>query len=191
MLNRFEFDIGTDVSRPRPRRRRLLRFACILLVSSAVAAWFVRPLPWQLGPAEETEEPWDVTEFAQEGAPPLAASPASRSQPRPARVVTASWYDVPVDSLAKRRAGLRELTAAHDKLPLGTRVRVTHLENGKSVTVRITDRGIQSRKIKLDICREAAQELDMVSEGLARVRMEVLSEESGAVADAQASAPQQ
>ena len=54
----------------------------------------------------------------------------------------AVWYDVPANSLAKRRAGKDELTAAHNRLPLGTMVRVTHLGNGKNVIVRITDRGI-------------------------------------------------
>ncbi|MDQ6765969.1 MAG: hypothetical protein M3Z22_07715, partial [Verrucomicrobiota bacterium] len=62
--------------------------------------------------------------------------------------VNAAWYDVPLVSLAKRRAGLSEMTAAHNKLPIGTLVRVTHLANGKSVTVRITDRGIHDRRVK-------------------------------------------
>lgn len=89
-------------------------------------------------------------------------------------VVNAAWCDVPLFSLAKRRAGVEEMTAAHNRLPLGTRVRVTHLANGKSVTVRITDRGIHDRKVKLDLCKEAATELEMVGKGIARVRMEIL-----------------
>lgn len=92
--------------------------------------------------------------------------------------VFAAWYDVPADSLARRRAGAEELTAAHNRLPLGTLVRVTHLANGKSVTVRITDRGITKKKIKLDLSKEAAVELGMVGEGIARVRMEVMPNET-------------
>ncbi len=68
----------------------------------------------------------------------------------------AAWYKVPKNSLAKRRAP-DELTAAHNKLPIGTRVLVTNPENGKSVTVRITDRGIHDRRVKLDLCKEAAE----------------------------------
>src|SRR3984893_4297392 len=62
----------------------------------------------------------------------------------------AVWYVVPANSLAKRRAGKDELTAANNRLPLGTKVRVTHLKNGKSVVVRITDRGITARHALID-----------------------------------------
>jgi hypothetical protein len=100
------------------------------------------------------------------------------------RIVKAAWYDVPLLSLAYRRAGPGEFTAAHNRLPIGSRVRVTHLGNGKSVVVRITDRGISDRRIKLDLCKGAAQELEMIGEGIARVRMELLPEEAGAAAPA-------
>lgn len=96
------------------------------------------------------------------------------------RIVRASWYDVPDDSLAKRRAGDHEMTAAHDRLPLGTVVRVTRPENGQSVLVRITDRGIHRKKIQLDLCREAAQQLGMVEKGIAKVRVEILPDRPGA-----------
>lgn len=89
--------------------------------------------------------------------------------------VYAVWYDVPRASLARRRAGEAELTAAHNRLPIGTLVRVTNLRNNKSVVVRITDRGITNRRAKIDICKEAAIEIGMLHEGIARVRLEVLS----------------
>ena len=89
----------------------------------------------------------------------------------------AVWYQVPPNSLAKRRAGKEELTAAHNRLPLGTRVRVTHLKNGKSVVVRITDRGITTRHALIDLCKEAAVKLDMVGEGSARVSLEILPDD--------------
>ncbi|MFL6588813.1 MAG: RlpA-like double-psi beta-barrel domain-containing protein, partial [Chthoniobacterales bacterium] len=68
----------------------------------------------------------------------------------------AVWYNVPPDSLAKRRAGKQELTAAHNQLPIGTQVRVTRLKNNKSVVVRVTDNGIPDRRVMIDLCREAA-----------------------------------
>lgn len=89
----------------------------------------------------------------------------------------AFWYNVPPNSLAKRRAARDELTAAHNALPLGTRVRVTHLGNGKNVVVRITDRGITKRGGLIDLCKEAAEKLDMVHEGSARVRLDVLPDD--------------
>ena len=95
----------------------------------------------------------------------------------------AAWYKVPLNSLAKRRAGKDELTAAHNRLPLGTLVSVTHLANGKKVIVRITDRGITDRRVLIDLCKEAAEKLGMIREGSARVRLEILPD------DRQTSAP--
>jgi rare lipoprotein A len=89
------------------------------------------------------------------------------------RRIKAAWYRVPQDSLAKRRAP-DEYTAAHNSLPIGTRVRVTNPQNGRSVIVRITDRGIHDRRVKLDLCKEAAAELDVVEKGFAQLRMQVL-----------------
>src|SRR3954467_8878594 len=62
--------------------------------------------------------------------------------PEPARPKIeglATWYKVPAKSRTKQRASKDELTAANNRLAFGTRVRVTHLANGKNVLVRITD----------------------------------------------------
>jgi rare lipoprotein A len=91
----------------------------------------------------------------------------------------AVWYVVPIDSLANRRAAKGEFTAAHNRLPLGSMARVTHLANGKSVIVRITDRGITKRGATIDLCKPAAEELGMISEGMARVRIEELPDDAG------------
>lgn len=100
----------------------------------------------------------------------------------PTRRITAAWYPVPPQSLAKRRAP-NEFTAAHNKLPLGTRVRVTNPDNGRTLVVRITDRGIRDRRVKLDVCKEAAEELGMVRDGLVDLKMQVLPEEEESAAD--------
>jgi rare lipoprotein A len=117
----------------------------------------------------QTEKPKPSTEPR----PVSSAKKDDRKKPY-SREGYAVWYVVPADSLAKRRAGKGELTAAHNHLPLGTIVRVTHLANGKSVIVRITDRGITKRGTSIDLCKEAAEKLGMISEGMARVRMEEL-----------------
>ena len=100
----------------------------------------------------------------------------------------AAWYNVPPNSLAKRRAGKDELTAAHNRLPIGTKVRVTHIANGKSVVVRITDRGLTGRRAMIDLCKEAAAKLDMLREGSARVRLEVLPDDKTPVSTTKAPA---
>ena len=61
------------------------------------------------------------------------------------------------------------LTAAHRTLPFGTRVLVTNLRNGKTVVVRITDRGPYGRGRIIDVSRAAALELDMIGSGTAMV----------------------
>jgi len=61
------------------------------------------------------------------------------------------------------------LTAAHRTLPFGTRVLVTNLRNGKTVVVRITDRGPYGRGRIIDVSHAAALELDMIDSGTATV----------------------
>lgn len=129
--------------------------------------------------------PETVQEIGEKPGQQPAAEPspsAKRADKRKSWKGDAVWYDVPADSLAKRRAGKDELTAAHNRLPLGTKVRVTHLANGKSVIVRITDRGITNRA-NIDLCKEAAATLGMISEGRARVRMELLPDDKGVNAE--------
>ena len=75
------------------------------------------------------------------------------------------------------RYNKQALTAAHRTLPLGTRVRVTNAKNGKSVVVKINDRGPFGKGRILDLSREAAEELRMIRSGVARVQLEVLSSE--------------
>jgi rare lipoprotein A len=66
----------------------------------------------------------------------------------------------------------RDLTAAHRTLPFGTCVRVTRLENGKDVVVTINDRGPFTKGRVIDLSREAARRLDLIRDGIARVRVE-------------------
>ena len=66
-----------------------------------------------------------------------------------------------------------EMTAAHRTLAFGTKVRVTNLENGKSVVVRINDRGPHAESRIIDLSGAAAEKLGMVDAGEATVRIEV------------------
>ncbi|EMV9186101.1 septal ring lytic transglycosylase RlpA family protein [Escherichia coli] len=66
------------------------------------------------------------------------------------------------------------LTAAHRTLAFGTRVRVTNLDNGRSVVVRINDRGPFGRGRIIDLSKAAAEQLNMLRSGTAPVRLEGL-----------------
>ena len=69
----------------------------------------------------------------------------------------------------------QKLTAAHRKLPFGTVVRVTNLDNRRSVQVRINDRGpFGSKRRIIDLTRKAAEQLDMISAGVVEVKVEVV-----------------
>lgn len=64
-----------------------------------------------------------------------------------------------------------KLTAAHKKLPFGTKVKVTNLANGKTVKVRINDRGPFVPGRIIDLTRAAAKKIDMVGAGVVKVKI--------------------
>ena len=73
------------------------------------------------------------------------------------------------------------LTAAHKSLPFNTMVKVTNLDNGKSVVVRINDRGPFVAGREIDVSKAAASKLGMLSEGVARVSLQILGEKENPV----------
>jgi rare lipoprotein A len=72
------------------------------------------------------------------------------------------------------RFDMHEMTAAHRKLSFGTHVRVTNLDNGRAVIVRINDRGPYYGERVIDLSYGAARELDMVDAGVVPVDIEIL-----------------
>jgi rare lipoprotein A len=66
------------------------------------------------------------------------------------------------------------MTAAHRTLRMGTRVRVTRVKNGRVVIVRINDRGPYAKGRIIDLSEAAARKLDMIEDGIAKVKVEVL-----------------
>jgi rare lipoprotein A len=90
----------------------------------------------------------------------------------------ASWYSVKCNGGTRTASGeaLRDsdLTAAHKTLPMGSKVRVTNKVNGRSVIVRITDRGPYIKGRIIDVTKAAAQELGFLSAGITPVTVEVL-----------------
>jgi rare lipoprotein A len=68
----------------------------------------------------------------------------------------------------------KELTAAHRTLPFGTRLRVTNVKTGRSVTVRVNDRGPFVAGRVVDVSHAAAEKLGMVRSGIAKVKVDVV-----------------
>jgi rare lipoprotein A len=103
---------------------------------------------------------------------------AHQAPPAFAQIGTASWYG-PRFHGKKTANGeafnQNKLTAAHRTLPLGTRVEVTNVTNGKSVEVKITDRGPYVNGRVIDLSRAAAIRLGMKDAGLARVQIVALT----------------
>lgn len=92
----------------------------------------------------------------------------------------ASWYGPGFDGLKSASGEVyrqNELTAAHRRLPFGTKVRVTNLNNGRSVVVRINDRGPFIRGRIIDLSRAAAKSIGLTSTGVAPVQVDVLSKQ--------------
>jgi rare lipoprotein A len=95
------------------------------------------------------------------------------------QVGMASWYR----GSSRDRASPQDLVAAHRSLPFGTFVRVTAIETGQSIVVRINDRGPFGRGRIIDISRAAADQLGMRRDGVARVRLEPVGGSVGAGED--------
>ncbi len=83
----------------------------------------------------------------------------------------ASWYKLGGTTASGERANPQGLTAAHRTLPFGTLVDVTNLSNGKTVTVRINDRGPFAKGRVIDVTLAAARQLGFVNKGITKVRV--------------------
>lgn len=97
----------------------------------------------------------------------------------------ASWYGP--DFHKKETANgeifdMNAITAAHRTLPMPSFVRVTNLENGRAIVVRVNDRGPYAQGRIIDLSRRSAQLLGMEGQGTAKVRVQILAEESRAIA---------
>jgi rare lipoprotein A len=100
----------------------------------------------------------------------------SKSKSKGYQVGTASWYGEQFQgkpTASGEPYDMRDLTAAHPSLPLGTLVKVTNLRNGRAVVVRINDRGPVVDGRIIDLSYNAACALGFESRGLQRVRLDL------------------
>ena len=86
----------------------------------------------------------------------------------------ASFYSEGGETASGERFDPNELTAAHPTLPFGTRLRVTNLKTGRSVTVRVNDRGPYVPGRVVDVSYSAARALGMAQSGTANVKLDVV-----------------
>jgi len=86
----------------------------------------------------------------------------------------ASFYSEGSRTASGEKFDPNELTAAHPTLPFGTKLRVTNTHTGRSVTVRVNDRGPYVHGRVVDVSYSAAQELGMVGRGVAPVKLDVV-----------------
>jgi rare lipoprotein A len=158
--------------------------------AEAVGAWQTAVAPEAEAPAPEAE-----TANAAEARDPLwavhlsktaeaafrtasIASSSSKKKPeaarRPRLTGLASYYGSGEVTATGEKFDPKGMTAAHRTLPFGTRVRVTRVDTGSSVVVRINDRGPFKPGRIIDLSEGAAEDLDMTRVGLAEVRLDVL-----------------
>jgi rare lipoprotein A len=91
----------------------------------------------------------------------------------------ASFYTEDEWTASGERFNTRAMTAAHPTLPFGTRLRVTNVSNGRSVVVRINDRGPFVPGRVVDLSESAAESLGMVERGVVKVKLDVVQKSSG------------
>src|SRR5262249_4330339 len=96
----------------------------------------------------------------------------------------ASFYNEDEWTASGERFNTHALTAAHPTLPFGTHLRVTNVTNGRSVVVRINDRGPYVHGRVVDLSESAAESLGMVERGVAKVKLDVVQKAGGSTTSA-------
>jgi rare lipoprotein A len=120
-----------------------------------------------------------------EPAPPLAPPPGARPPAETGEVGLASYYGRRFHgrrTASGERYDMHAMTCAHRTAPFGARLRVTDVETGKSVVVKVTDRGPFRHGRVVDLSLAAARQLGIVKRGVARVRVERLEDRAADVA---------
>lgn len=146
------------------------------------------PLTPSATPADKEEAAKKSTDVPPEPPASIPAKPPASSKRKKSDATSvpegyteegnASWYGVPFHGRHASNGEIYDmykLTAAHRTLPFETMVRVTNLSNGKTTTVRITDRGPFVDNRIIDLSFAAAKEIESVGPGVVPVRLEILS----------------
>lgn len=167
----FVVEVGCVPSRAPSRSiRKLTR--CFALALAAVAL------------AGCAQSPVNVSKSEFSATRHRAALPAERNrshaismrghEPIGAPVGLASYYTEGVRTASGEKLIPGELTAAHPTLPFGTRLRVTRIDTGRSVIVRVNDRGPFVKGRIVDVSHSAAEQLGLIWQGMAKVKIDVV-----------------
>src|SRR5690242_2324649 len=187
----LSFDVGAGAIRScapcdTPAAGRLVRWLVVVVSAASLAACAQSPIggkragifsPARQAALESSRPVW----FAPDSR--LVAAPRSRpsnpadgaAAPHTFSQGIASFYTEGTQTANGERFNTNAMTAAHRTLPFGTKLRVTSLASGRSVTVRINDRGPYIKGRVVDLSLSAAKALGMVDAGVAKVRLDVLS----------------
>jgi rare lipoprotein A len=103
-----------------------------------------------------------------------AAAPASRGGRSFSGVASYYGNEAGNRTASGQRFNQNAMTAAHRSLPFGTKLRVTNVDSGRSVTVRVNDRGPYVQGRVVDVSYSAADALGMVGKGVAKVKLDVV-----------------
>jgi rare lipoprotein A len=161
------FDIIINAARINARK-----LGAIAVMSVALAACTQAPVVNRSGFVGATRQAsLQTNRRAAEG---YSATEKHITAPTGAAVGLASFYDEGSETASGEKFDPQELTAAHPTLPFGTRLRVTNVTNGRSVVVRVNDRGPFVSGRVVDVSRSAAQSLDMIGRGTTKVKIDVV-----------------
>lgn len=155
--------MATRRIRRRPERRMALRSLPALLAAAIVLA-----VPGRVARADSPSAMAGVAEAIQHGLVTVVQEGV------------VSWYGAAFNNRPTASGELFDasgMTMAHPTLPFGTQVKVTNIRNGRSVVVRVNDRGPFVGQRIADLSRAAAEQIGMLKRGVARVRIEVLGDE--------------
>jgi rare lipoprotein A len=159
--------------RTAPSLRTTTRHAAVIPKSQVVPRHVTIP-PKDHGPTRH------VTVTPKEHTPvehgPITPKKVTRSNARggASSQGVASYYDRDSETASGEKFDPHKLTAAHPTLPFGTRVRVTNMSNGKSVVVRVNDRGPFVRGRIVDVSSSAAEALRMTEPGVVNVKLDIV-----------------
>lgn len=163
----------------------------VALVMVSIPGAIVAPFGWT------TSRSFDVPPSTQLPTQPVAAiAPVPQVTAKVRRASAffgiASWYGQVLNghrTASGEIFDMNRLTAAHRTLPFGTMVRVIDTRSGKSVVVRINDRGVLFSDRVIDLSRGAADQLGIRRSGITSVRLEVLNRHQAAEAEIAAANP--
>jgi rare lipoprotein A len=157
---------------------RFLRLAVVIAGAASLAACAQSPYHSQQSGLRSTTRQASIEQPRR----PVAVASVVRRKPAPEPtgeskgtsngVASFYWQGTKTASGEKFNPG--ELTAAHPTLPFGTKLRVTNTHTGRSVTVRVNDRGPYVPGRVVDVSYSAAQELGMINQGVAKVKLDVV-----------------